>query len=191
MKKLSLLLILVVTVFFASCSSCSHKDQNVDPLDIPTEFEENLTSSDTAQVKELVVTYIEFLKEQKYAEAAEMVYRQEMQHGVKVPRLLNDDELERLFNVYKLFPIEDYKIDYLRFREEGLNEVCVSIIMKKGENGQPDAISKMFFNPIYIQSKWFLVLDDSHQGTKAFVPAEKRDSMRKVFHESGSYNGGK
>lgn len=191
MKKLSYLLILVVIVLFASCSSCSHKDQNVDPLDIPTEFEENLTSSDTAQVKELVVTYIELLKEQKYAEAAEMVYRQETQRGVKVPRLLNDEELARLFNIYKLFPIEDYKIDYLRFREEGLNEVCVSIIMKKGENGQNDAVSKMFFNPIYIQSKWFLVLDDSHQGTKAFVPAAKRDSMRKVFQESGSYNGGK
>lgn len=191
MKKLFSLLLLIGAIFFASCSSCSHKEENVDPLDIPTEFEKNLTSTDTSEVKELIVTYIELVKEQKFAEAAEMVYRQEMQKGVKVPRPLNNDELDRLFNIYKLFPIEDYKIDYLRFREEGLNEVCVTITMQKGKNGQPDATSKMFFNPIYIQSKWFLVLDDSHQGTKTFVPVEKRDSMRKVFQESGSYNGGK
>lgn len=187
MKKLSYLLILCIAVFFASCSSCSHKDQtNVDPLDVPTEFEKNLTDADTARVKELIGVYMAHMQNQEYHEAAAMVYRHEEQHSELIPRELNNEEIERLVNVYKLFPVLDYKIDYIRFREAGLNEVCITVIMQKGENGKPDATSKMFFNPIHFHNKWCLVLDDSHQGTKAFVPAAKRDSMRGVYKDSKS-----
>lgn len=186
MKKLSFLLILCVAVFFASCSSCSHKEQNVDPLDVPTEFEEHLTDADTTKVKEIIAVYMSHIQKGNYYDAAAMVYRHEVEKDHKVPRELDNDEIERLVNVYKMFPVEDYKIDYMRFREAGLNEVCISVIMKKGENGQPDAVSKMFFNPIYYGNKWCLVLDDSHQGTDAFVPAEKRDSMREVYRNSGA-----
>lgn len=185
MKKLSYLLILCIAVFFASCSSCSHKDQsNVDPLDIPTEFEEKLTDADTAKVKELIGVFMSHMQEGKYFEAAEMVYRQEEVRSQLIPRELNNEEIDRLVNVYKLFPVVDYKIDYMRFREAGLNEVCITVIMQKGQNGAPDATSKMFFNPIYFHNAWRLVLDDSHQGTDTFVPAAKRDSMRRVYKDS-------
>lgn len=187
MKKLSYLLILCIAVFFASCSSCSHKDQsNVDPLDIPTEFEQKLTDADTAQVKELIGVYMAHMQKQEFYEAAAMIYRHEEQHSKLIPRELNNDEIERLVNVYKLFPVVDYKIDYMRFREAGLNEVCITVIMQKGQNGAPDATSKMFFNPIHFHNAWRLVLDDSHQGTDTFVPAAKRDSMRNVYKGSKS-----
>lgn len=187
MKKLSYLLLFCVAVLFASCSSCSNnKNENVDPLDVPTVFEENLTEADTSKVKEIIAVYMTHIQKGEYYDAAGMVYRHEMQQGKKVPRLLDNDEIERLVNVYKLFPVEDYKIDYMRFREKELNEVCISVVMQKGKNGAPDAISKMFFNPIYFHNKWCLVLDDSHQGTDAFVPAVKRDSMRNVYKNSNA-----
>lgn len=186
MKKLSYLLLICVAVFFASCSSCSNKNENVDPLDVPTVFEEKLTEADTAKVKEIIAIYMSHVQKGEYYDAAGMVYRHEMQKGKKVPRLLDNDEIERLVNVYKLFPVEDYKIDYMRFREQELNEVCISVIMQKGKNGAPDATSKMFFNPIFFHNKWCLVLDDSHQGTDAFVPAAKRDSMRGVYKNSNA-----
>ena len=184
MKKLSYLLVLCISIFFASCSSCSHKNENVDPLDIPSEFEENLTEHDTAAVKEVIAVFINHIQKGEYYDAAGMVYRQKHVEGNIVPRLLNNNEIERLVSVYKMFPIEDYKIEYMRFRESALNEVCVSIIMQKGENGRPDATSKLFFNPIYYNEKWCLVLDDNKQGTKTFVPKEKRDSMRNVYSNS-------
>lgn len=185
MKKLSYFLILCITIFFASCSSCSNKDQeNVDPLDIPTEFENHLTEADTSGVKEIIGVYMAHIQNAEYYKAAEMVYRHEEKHSEIIPRELNNEEIERLVNVYKLFPVIDYKIDYMRFREAGLNEVCITVVMRKGENGQPDATSKMFFNPIYYANKWNLVLDDSHQGTKTFVPTHKRDSMRNVYKHS-------
>ena len=188
MKRLSYLLILCIAVFFASCSSCSHKDQqeNIDPLDVPTEFEKHLTEADTARVKEIIGVYMAHMQNGEYYKAAEMVYRQEEVHSKIVPRELNNDEIERLVKVYKLFPVVDYKIEYMRFREADLNEVCITVIMKKGVNGQPDATSKMFFNPIQFHNKWCLVLDDSHQGTDTFVPAAKRDSMRGVYRKSKS-----
>lgn len=184
MKKLSFLLMLLVAVFFASCSSCSHKNDNVDPLDVPTEFEENLTEKDTAAVKEVIATFISHIQNGEYYDAAGMVYRQEFVGDQVTPRQLENEEMDRLVAVYKIFPILDYKIDYMRFRENDLNEVCLTVIMKKGENGQPDATSKMFFNPIYHHNVWRLVLDDSHQGTETFVPVMKRDSMRNVYKHS-------
>lgn len=186
MKKLSYLLILCIAVFFASCTSCRHNDPQVDPLDVPTEFENNLTAADTSKVKEIIALFVQKVQEGQFYDAAGMVYRHEYVQGKQIPRVLNNDEIERLVTVYKMFPIVDYKIDYMRFREKELNEVCISIIMKKGENGKPDATSKMFFNPIYFHNKWCLVLDDSHQGTDTFVPVQKRDSMRNVYKASKS-----
>lgn len=186
MKKLSYLLLLCVAVFFASCSSCSHRDQqeNIDPLDVPSEFEKHLTSADTASVKELIGVYMAHMQRGEFYKAAEMLYRQEEVKSQLVPRELNNEEIERLVKVYKLFPVLDYKIEYMRFREADLNEVCISVVMQKGKNGQPDATSKMFFNPIHFHNAWRLVLDDSHQGTDTFVPVEKRDSMRGVYKNS-------
>lgn len=187
MKKLSYLLIICIAVLFASCSSCSHKEQNVDPLDVPTEFENHLTDADTAKVKEIIAIYMKHIQNGEFYDAAGSLFRLEDNgRSQRVPRLLNNEEIERMVKVYKLFPVVDYKIDYMRFRENNLNEVCVSVIMQKGQNGQPDAVSKMFFNPIYHANQWCLVLDDSHQGTRAFVPAQKRDSMRNVYKNSNA-----
>lgn len=187
MKKLSYLLILCIAVFFASCSSCSHKEQNVDPLDVPTEFENRLTDADTAKVKEIIAIYMGKIQRGEYYDAAASVYRFiDNGKGQLVTRELDNDEIERMVKVYKLFPVIDYKIDYMRFREASLNEVCITVIMKKGENGMPDATSKMFFNPVFAGNQWCLVLDDSHQGADTFVPAQKRDSMRNVYKNSNA-----
>lgn len=186
MKKLSYLLLLCVAVFFASCSSCSHRGQeeNIDPLDVPSEFEKGLTAADTANVKELIGVYMAHIQRGEFYDAAQMVYRQEEVQSKIIPRELNNEEIERLVTVYKLFPVIDYKIEYMRFREADLNEVCISVTMQKGKNGEPDATSKMFFNPIHFHNAWRLVLDDSHQGTDTFVPVAKRDSMRGVYKNS-------
>lgn len=187
MKKLSYLFIFAISVLFTSCSSCSHKDQ-VDPLDIPTEFEEQLTVKDTNEVKAVIDKFMTHIKNEEYYDAASMVFRQEHKSKDQIePRELNDAEMDRLVAIYKLFPVVDYNIEYMRFREEGLNEVCINVIMQKGQNGKPDATSKMYFNPIYFMDGWRLVLDDTHNGTKTFVPVQKRDSMKNVYHGSGSF----
>ncbi len=187
MKKLSYLLIFAIAVLFASCTSCRHNDQ-VDPLDVPTEFEKNLTVKDTNDVKKVIDEFMAHIMNEEYYDAASMVFRQEHKSKDLIePRELNDQEMDRLVAVYKLFPVVDYNIEYMRFREEGLNEVCINVIMQKGQNGKPDATSKLYFNPIYFMDGWRLVLDDTHNGTKTFVPVQKRDSMKNVYHHSGSY----
>lgn len=186
MKKLTSLLFLALIVFFASCTSCSKKEAPaVDPLDVPTAFEESLTEKDTAAVKEVISIYMDHIMKGEFYDAAAMVYRFYIdENKQRNPRELSNEEMDRMVGIYRLFPVEEWKIDYMRFREYGLNEVCLDIVMRKGRNGEPDATSKMFFNPIYHNERWCLVLDDSHQGTHTFVPTEKRDSMRGVYHKS-------
>lgn len=187
MKKLTYLLFISLITFFASCTSCSKKEAPVDPLDIPTEFEESLTGKDTAAVKEIIGIYMDHIMKGDFYDAAGMVYRYELnENDQRVPRELNNEEMDRMVKVYRLFPVEEWSIDYMRFRETGMNEVCINVIMRKGENGQPDATSKIFFNPIFYGQTWCLVLDDTHQGTHTFVPAEKRDSMTRVYRHSKS-----
>lgn len=189
MKKLSYLLLIMVVAIFASCSSCRRDNgqANVDPLDVPTEFEKQLKESDTIEVKAVIDRFVNYIQNEKYYDAARMVYRLEYKGKQALPRELNNEEIERMVRVFKLFPIEDYNIEYMRFREAELNEVCISTIMQKGENGSPDAKSKMFFNPINMGGKWGLVLDNTFYGTDTFVPQAKRDSMRKVYKSSKSH----
>ena len=152
-----------------------------DDFDIPTEFEEKLTGKDTSEVKEMVEVFVQHLKNERYYDAAGMLYRFVRENGERFPQLYDNDDIERFVHVHKLLPVEDYKIEYMRFREAESNEICITIIMKRGANGEKDDTSKMFLNPIYYHNKWCLVMNDTFHGTNTIVPIEKRDSMTNVY----------
>lgn len=183
MKKLSYFLLFILTVLISSCSSCSNKQENADKddFDIPTEFEEKLTGKDTSEVKEMVAVFVEHLKNKRYYDAAGMLYRFKREDGKRLPQIYDNDDIERFVHVHKLLPVEDYKIEYMRFREEESNEVCITIIMKRGANGEKDDTSKIFLNPIFLHNKWCLVMNDTFHGSNTIVPIEKRDSMTNVY----------
>ena len=183
MKKLTYFLLFILTALITSCSSCSNKQEqpNKDDFDIPTEFEEKLSGKDTAEVKEMVAVFVEHLKNERYYDAAGMLYRFVRENGERFPQLYDNDDIERFVKVHQLLPVVDYKIEYMRFREADSNEVCITIIMKRGANGEKDDTSKMFINPIYYHNKWCLVMNDTFHGANTVVPIEKRDSMRNVY----------
>ena len=183
MKKLTYFLLFILTALITSCSSCSNKQEqtNKDDFDIPTEFEEKLSGKDTAEVKEMVAVFVEHLKNERYYDAAGMLYRFVRENGERFPQLYDNDDIERFVKVHQLLPVVDYKIEYMRFREADSNEVCITIIMKRGANGEKDDTSKMFINPIYYHNKWCLVMNDTLHGANTVVPIEKRDSMTNVY----------
>ena len=183
MKKLTYFLLFILTALITSCSSCSNKQEqtNKDDFDIPTEFEEKLSGKDTAEVKDLVAVLVQHLKNERYYDAAGMLYRFVRENGERFPQLYDNDDIERFVKVHQLLPVVDYKIEYMRFREADSNEVCITIIMKRGANGEKDDTSKMFLNPIYYHNKWCLVMNDTFPGTNTIVPIEKRDSMTNVY----------
>ena len=183
MKKLTYFLLFILTALITSCSSCSNKQEqtNKDDFDIPTEFEEKLSGKDTAEVKEMVAVFVEHLKNERYYDAAGMLYRFVRENGERFPQLYDNDDIERFVKVHQLLPVVDYKIEYMRFREADSNEVCITIIMKRGANGEKDATSKMFINPIRYHNQWCLVMNHTFHGANTVVPIEKRDSMRNVY----------
>ena len=143
MKKLTYFLLFILTALITSCSSCSNKQEqtNKDDFDIPTEFEEKLSGKDTAEVKEMVAVFVEHLKNERYYDAAGMLYRFVRENGERFPQLYDNDDIERFVKVHQLLPVVDYKIEYMRFREADSNEVCITIIMKRGANGEKDDLT--------------------------------------------------
>ena len=62
----------------------------------------------------------------------------------------------------------------------------------KGQNGAPDATTKMFFTPVFRNGKWHLILTDSRHGettvtqdgqTESKELYERRDSLKGVYRE--------
>lgn len=152
-------------------------------MDIPTEFEKNLTKNDTDDVKHQVGLFVEYVQKEQYYEAAGMLYRREF-NKPKVIRQLNNEEIEKFVSLYKMLGIEDYKIDYMRYREYNKNEISLTFIIRKGENGQPDMTSKLFLCPVRLSNGWKLILLDSPTGERELVRPSKRDSMRNLYKES-------
>lgn len=185
MKKLSLLLICIASIFFAACSSCSHKTENakVDPMDVPTEFEMSLTKKDTDEVKHQVELFLEYLQREEYYEAAGMLYKRNAAKPKEI-RQLDNDEIEKFVGIYQMLGFEDYKIDYMRYREADKNEVSLTFVIRKGENGEQDMTSKLFLCPIRMANQWKLILLDSPNSERGLVKPEKRDSMRTLYHNS-------
>lgn len=179
------LILISSALLFTACSSCSKQEQKpADDFDVPTEFEQKLTEHDTAKVKELVEVFLDHLRHERYYDAAGMLSKLHHLGDQATPEEYDNDDIERFVNVHKMFDVEDYSIEYIRFRESKQNEVCVNVIMRRGQNGQKDITTKFFLNPIFFNGSWELVLDDSPTGTKAIVPAEKRDSMKHVYEDS-------
>lgn len=189
MKKLSVFLLLITAILISSCSSCSKKagEEAKDDFDIPTEFEQKLTGKDTAAVKEMIAVFIDHLRNERYYDAAGMLYRFKEENGQRTPQLYDNNDIERFVKVHKLLPVEDYQIEYMRFREKQENEVCITVIMKRGENGQKDITSKMFLEPIYHSNQWCLVMNDTYHGANTIVPQTKRDSLTKVYREQDKH----
>lgn len=184
MKKLLFFPFLFLALLFSACSSCSKQEKPADDFDVPTEFEQKLTEHDTSEVKELVEVFVNHLRNERYYEAAGMLYKLEHLGDRTTPVEYDNDDIERFVNVHKMFVVEDYAIDYMRFRESRENEVCINIILRKGKDGQKDITTKIFLNPIHMNNQWYLVADDTPSGTNTIVPAEKRDSMKKVYKDN-------
>ena len=88
-----------------------------------------MTGKDTLAVKQLVDKFFTYAKEKNFTEAAGMLYR--AANDLKEePQPLNNDEMAEVKHMLELFPMVDYRIEYIKFDEANLNEVLCYVIMK-------------------------------------------------------------
>lgn len=61
------------------------------------------------------------------------------------------------------------------------DEVSCTVILRKGEQGMPDATTKMFFTPVFYGGKWCLILTDSDHLESPISTFDQRDSLSKRY----------
>lgn len=184
MKSLKLIIFLITSVLMlslSSCNSCSSKKEEPQGPS-PTKFEESMTGKDTLAVKQLVDKFFTYAKEKNFTEAAGMLYR--AANDLKEePQPLNNDEMAEVKHMLELFPMVDYRIEYIKFDEANLNEVLCYVIMRKADGETPEISTKMFFKPVNYMGNWLLCLNNTEYGDKGVVDPDKRDSVEKNFQK--------
>ena len=183
MKSFKIVILLFVSALMlslSSCNSCSSKKKEVQGPP-PTDFEKGMTAKDTTAVKELVDQFFAYAKEKNFTEAAGMLYR--TTEDSDEPQPLNNDEMAEVKNMLNVFPMVDYRIEYIKFSDSEENEVLCYVIMKKAEGDMPEMSTKMFFKPVNYMGNWVLCLTNTGYGDKGVVDPNKRDSVEKNYQK--------
>lgn len=174
-SSLFLLLLIAVSSLFTACNGCS--SGSVKPSQ--TVFESQLVSQDTAHVEHLVQQFFYNIQNKKFYDAAAMLYIRK--DTASTPRSYTNEEMEKFVVAYKSLPFEGYKIDYMKFSSSTFNEVSCTLILRKGHNGMPDAVTKVFFCPVMVGGKWGLILTDSQKFEHTVTDFEQRDSLKERY----------
>ena len=95
--------------------------------------------------------------------------------------------MDKFVNVQRQLPFEGYTLDYVKFLTETENEVSCTIILRKGEQGMPDATTKMFFTPVLLGDSgvWFLLIQNiwslqSQTFISAILLKQRYDNYKKT-----------
>lgn len=174
-KLWALVCVFALIFMFAGCKSKKEK-----PQPQKTEFEQGMTAKDTLAVKQLVDKFFSYAKSKNFAEAAAMLYRNDLDKKGE-PQQLNNEEMAEVRNMLESIPMVDYKIEYIKFDEYYANEVLCRVIIKKAEGDMPDITTKMFFKPVDYMGNWVLCLTNTEYGDKGVVKPDKRDSVERSY----------
>ncbi len=177
MKKLFFFLCTAALVAsVASCSSCSKKDE---AAPTQTQFEASMTNADSVAVVAEINKFFDLLKAKDTYGACGMLVKITEKNGHFEFNELDNQELEERAKTLKLFPVEEYHIDYLKFHEYYKNEAQISVTIAKGDPSKniPDATTKMYLIPVNITGAWKLALLDSREGQRSLVDGDSKDSL--------------
>lgn len=180
MKILKISLTLLVVSLTLSLASCKDKKPEQPQGPQPTAFEKAMKAKDTLDVKALVDKYFTYVKEEKFDEAASMVYRNDKSKHSK-PETLDAKEKEKVIMLLKSVPMQSYEIEYIKFDKFNKNEVLCNVIIAEAQGDMPAVKTKMFFKPVKNGSEWVLCLMDTEHGDKGVVAPDKRDSVEKHY----------
>lgn len=162
-KKNPIVLLAVLSAFVMI--ACQPKGQNSEKPEF-VEFTEGLTREDTLAVKGLVTTFMTYVQDGKYGDAAAMLYKANPENAWKEPLLLNNDELQETARLLQTFTVKNYEIVGLKFKTAVENEVTCRMTLREATATSPAVVRKMCFKPMNYLGKWILCLKDSSNGDK-------------------------
>ncbi len=155
MKRYNIVAIVICLFSLLSCTERNEKQTEI--ATIPTElktFTDGLVKEDTLAVEELVNDYMTYVQNGEYAEAAAMLYKPDSADIWNEPIPLSNEEMEKVIETLKLFPVQSYKIKSIKFKTAIENEVKCTFIIKDS----PSISSSISFKPMNYLGGWRLCL---------------------------------
>lgn len=158
MKKYILFAYTLLTLgFFASCSSCSNKNEKPREERV-AEFRSTLNHEDTTTMLKLCDDAMEQLKAGKIDQVLSNLY--EYNDSTKEVKPLSKQTADRFRRRFRMFPVLDYNRQFFSFQLEGCNDVRYNVTFAKAEQTgtrQPAKTAYMF-NPVKVDGTWKLCL---------------------------------
>ena len=83
--------------------------------------------------------------------------------------------------ILEMMPAQNYRIQYMKFSEEHLNEVMCDVIIAEAQGNIPEIKTKMTFMPIRYLGYWVLTVPNFETGRRTIVKGDERDSIRQAY----------
>ena len=142
-----------------SCNGDSKKDSG-NGLVVNLEPTMTLDSQDTIIVDQLSTEFVEHLKNKEYSEAISMLYYLDPDSAiVPLPRNL----AIRQEQIFRVFPVLDYRCESIRFRTESDCQVkfVITFFQKTDPSDKRDNTTSLYLQPIRREGQWYLTIRDS------------------------------
>lgn len=185
--KLQNIPFLLVAVFLVLVSCKGGEKKQPEAASGETAFEQQVSGQDTAAVEALVDRFFGYVMDKQYAEAAAMLYRNDMDDD-QTPVELDNEEMDKVCGMLESVPMVDYKIEYIKFSEYYSNEVLCRVVIREAEGDMPPITTKMYFKPVSYLGNWVLCLTNTAYGDKGLI---RNGKARDTSLESRTRPGGK
>ena len=179
-KSLLLVLPLLAALLFEACNACSRQKDEGTQL---TDFEKALSVEDSLAVVDLVNHFYALVEDGDYTSAAAMLYQADNEEAYGEPRLLNNEEMAEVKQMFQLLPIYDHRIDYVKFSQSYSNEVKTTAVIRPKSAELPEATTCFYFKPVNYLGQWVLTAVSSNQGDRTIVKSTEKDSLQDLYKE--------
>ena len=156
-KPLRILALAAIAIPLCFCSCTGKKkggDTSAVDINLPTM---TLDSQDTIIVDQLSTEFIEHLKNQEYSDAIAMLYYLDPDSSiVPLPRNM----AIRQEQIFRTFPVLDYRFESIRFRTETDCQVKFNFTFSRNAEGK-DHTTSLYLQPIRRDGQWYLTVRDS------------------------------
>ncbi|MEI3055736.1 MAG: hypothetical protein V8T55_04195 [Phocaeicola plebeius] len=153
-------IVAIVAICLLCLLSCTErKGKQTETATIPTElrsFTDGLVKEDTLAVQKLVNDYMTYVQNGEYAEAAAMLYKPDSTDIWNEPIPLSNEEMEKVIETLKLFPVQSHEIKDIKFKTAIENEVKCTFTIK----GSQSISSSISFKPMNYLGGWRLCLSE-------------------------------
>lgn len=150
MKQIVWLLILALCL--GACREGTKKEKSLEEAKLNLERTMHLTAQDTIAVETLVTMFMDLAQRQRL-DSAVMLLRTAKLH--QQPQPLDANARKEIVDILGKFPVSDYEIVHIAFKNAGSNEVKCRVYAQTGHS------TNWYFKPVRYIGRWSLCLKEA------------------------------